>query len=105
MIRTSGTLIANINRQEASATTQPPMSGPTIAAIAPHAVQVPIAALRWCVGNALTMTAKALGARTAPETPCNARAAISTPLSGAIAHSSEKPPKETTPSRNARCSP
>ena len=105
MAVTGSTLIANTQRQEAWSTITPPTSGPTSAAIPPQAVQLPIAAARWPVGNAATMIASALGVRSAPAAPWNARAAISTSIVGASAHATEKTPNPTTPSVKMRRSP
>ena len=48
---TSGTLIRNTALQSESASSSPPTSGPRIPAIAPHAVQVPIAAAPLLLGK------------------------------------------------------
>src|SRR5436305_14575240 len=95
MIR--GTLIAKIHRHDALSTIQPPASGPTIAAIPPHAVHVPIAAPRWRGANVATITASELGTSSAPARPCRARAASRTPIVGAAAQASEKTPNALTP--------
>ena len=58
---TSGTLMTKIQRQEAIASSSPPTSGPSTAEIAPHAVQLPIAAPRSSRGNVFTITASELG--------------------------------------------
>ena len=65
----SGMLIRNIQRQDAIASSSPPASGPSTAAIAPQAVQVPIAAPRSSSANVLTITASELGTSSAPATP------------------------------------
>ena len=76
MASTSGTLRAKTQRHEAASTIAPPASGPTIEAIAPQAVQEPMAAPRCSGGNAVTMIASELGVTRAPAAPCSARAAI-----------------------------
>ena len=43
------------------------------------------------------MIASAAGVSSAPETPCSARAAISTPIVGDAAHSAEPTPNPATP--------
>jgi hypothetical protein len=98
-------LIANTQRQEALSTMTPPSSGPTIAAIPPQAVQVPIAAARSRSGNAATMIASALGVRRAPAAPCSALAAIRASIVGASAHATENTPNRLTPSAKIRRSP
>ena len=84
---------------------QPPRNGPITVAMPDHAVQEPIAPPRSSGGNALTITARALGASSAPKTPCRTRAATSTSMLGASAHSSEATPKPPTPIENTRRSP
>ena len=105
MIATSGRLIRNSQRQEAIARSSPPASGPITLAIAPNAVHVPIAAPRSSSSKVATITASELGVSSAPATPWSARAAISTPIEGASAHSSEAAPKPATPSVKMRRSP
>ena len=61
---------------------RPPASGPTNAAIAPQAVQAPIADPRSAVEKAATMIASELGIINAAAAPCNARAPISTSIVG-----------------------
>ena len=51
------------------------------------------------------MMASADGVSSAPETPCSARAAISTPIVGDAAHSAEPIPNPATPAVNTRRSP
>ena len=51
------------------------------------------------------MMASAAGVSSAPEIPCRARAAISTPMLGAAAHSADPIPKPATPAVNTRRSP
>jgi hypothetical protein len=72
-------------RQETSSTSQPPKTGPTAIAVALSAPQVPMAfALSFPSNDAPTMASDA-GTRSAPPTPCTARAATSCPASGARA--------------------
>ena len=94
-----------IHRHEAWSTMAPPASGPTIVAIPPHAVQVPIAAPRSFGGKAATMIASELGVTSAPAAPCAARAAISQPIDGAAAHATESAPNDATPIANTRRAP
>ena len=102
---TSGTLSAKIHRQEAWSTITPPASGPTIAAIPPHAVQAPIAAPRSFGAKAATMIASELGTMSAAAAPCSARAPINTSIVGASAHATEKTPNAVRPIANTRRSP
>ena len=76
-----------------------------IVAIAPHAVQVPIAPPRSSGGKTAMITASALGVSSAPNAPWSARPAISISIVGASAHSSETAPKPATPIENTRRSP
>ena len=102
---TSGTLTKNTALQLDSASSSPPTSGPRIPAIAPHAVQLPIAAPRSCSEKVLTITASELGTSRAPAHPCTARAATSRAIVGASAHATDATPKPTTPIVNTRRSP
>jgi uncharacterized protein (DUF1499 family) len=70
-----------------------------------HAVQEPIAAPRSPGGKVATITARALGVSSAPNTPCSARPMTSTSMVGATAHSTETMPKPATPSEKIRRSP
>ena len=74
-----------------------PTSGPRIPAIAPHAVQLPIAAPRSSSEKVFTITASELGTSSAPAQPCKARVATNTPMLGASAQATEVTPKPTTP--------
>ncbi len=102
---TSGRLITKIPRHETESTIWPPSTGPARIPIPPHAVHLPIAAPRSSFGNTATMIASAAGVSSALETPCRARAAISTPTVGAAAHSADPTPKPATPATNTRRSP
>ncbi len=102
---TTGTLMAKIQRQEAASTSWPPTTGPSTVPIPPHAVQVPTALPRSSCGKVETITASAAGVSSAPATPCSARAATSTSIVGASAHSSEVAPNAVTPSAKTRRSP
>ncbi len=101
----SGTLITKIHRHEPTDNSSPPASGPSAVAIAPHAVQVPIAAPRSSGPNVLTITASELGTSSAPAIPWSARAATRNPMLGAIAQSTEANPKKPTPIANTLRSP
>ena len=76
-----------------------------IAAIPPQAVHDPIAAPRSSGAKAATMTASDDGVTNAAAAPCRARAAISTPIVGASAQTTESTPNAATPIANTRRSP
>ena len=102
---TSGRLMRKIQRQDASTSSSPPASGPSTPKIAPHAVQLPIAAPRSDAEKVFTITASELGTSSAPAIPCTARAATSGPIDGASAHASDATPKPATPIAKIRRSP
>src|SRR3954470_6729152 len=80
---TTGALRAKIQRHDAWSTIAPPASGPTTAAIPPHAVHERTPAIRSRGANAATMIASELGATRAPAAPWSARAAIRVSIVGA----------------------
>ena len=102
VVRTTGTLTAKISRQDAASISTPPSSGPSTPAIAPKAVQVPIARPRSSSGKTWVMIASVLGVSRAANTPWTARKTHSTAIEGATAHSSEATPKPTTPMKKTR---
>jgi hypothetical protein len=102
---TKGTLMAKIQRHDATSMSHPPASGPMTIAMPPHAVHEPIAAPRSSAGKLATMTASALGVSSAPNTPCSARPATSTSIDGATAQITLTTPKPATPSVKMRRSP
>ena len=102
---TNGTFTAKIHRHDAASISQPPTNGPTTVAMPAHAVQEPIALPRSAGPKAKTITASALGASSAPKTPCRARAATSRSIVGASAHRSDAAPNPATPIANTRRSP
>src|SRR5215213_3275011 len=105
VISTIGTLIAKIQRQDALSTSWPPISGPRTVPIPPHAVHAPTARPRSSGGNVATITASAEGVRSAPNTPCSARATTSSSTVGARAQNTDVTPKPVTPSANTRRAP
>ena len=102
---TNGALIAKIQRHDAESISCPPTSGPTTVAMPDHASQDPTAAPRCAGGNAVTITASALGVSSAPNTPWSTRPATSTSMLGASAHTIDVTPNPRTPSENTRRSP
>ena len=97
--------MAKIQRQDALSTSWPPMSGPSTLPIPAHAVQAPTALPRSSGGKVRTITASAAGVSSAPATPWRARAATSTSIVGARAHSIEVTPNALMPNANTRRSP
>ena len=102
VISTGMTLMAKIHRHEVAWTSAPPPSGPMTVATPVYAVHVPIAAGRSSASNVSMISASVLGTSSAPAIPWIARPAISQPLLGATAHSSENTPNATTPIANTR---
>jgi hypothetical protein len=102
---TSGTLIAKIQRHDASCTSTPPPSGPTTSAMPVHAVHEPIAAPRSDAPNVAVISARLLGTSAAPAIPWMPRATISSSGLGASAHSSDSAPKPARPIMNTRLRP
>ena len=98
-------MIAKIQRHEAASISCPPTSGPTMVAMPDHASQEPTAAPRSAGGKAATMTASALGASSAPKTPCATRPPTITSMLGASAHTSDVAPNPTSPIEKTRRSP
>ena len=103
--RTNGMLIAKIQRHEAASISCPPTSGPTMVAMPDHASQEPTAEPRCAGEKAATITASALGASSAPKTPCATRAPTITSMLGAVAQTSEVAPNPRSPSEKMRRSP
>jgi hypothetical protein len=102
---TNGTLTAKIQRHDAASISCPPTSGPTTVAMPDHAVHEPTAAPRCAGGNAVTITASALGIRSAPKTPCAIRPATRTSMVGAAAQTIDVRPNPSTPTEKTRRSP
>ena len=98
----SGRLMPKIQRQVVTSTIQPPRNGATAPAMPPRPDQAPIARPRSVPLNVAWMMASDPGVSSAPPTPWNARAALSTPIVGATAHSSDATANQTTPTRNTR---
>ncbi len=93
----TGRLIRKTQRQPGPSTSQPPTNGPTAAATPPSPDQAPTAAARSSGWKTDWISASEPGVRSAPPTPCRARAAMSTPAPGAIPHSSDARANHTTP--------
>ena len=102
---TNGALMAKIQRHEAASISCPPTSGPTTVAMPDHASHEPTAGPRCAGGKAATITASALGASSAPNTPCATRPATITSMLGASAHTIDVAPNPTSPIEKTRRSP
>ena len=100
-----GTLTRKIHRQDAYSVSSAPRVGPSAAAAALIALQVPIATCRLPPGNSGSTRASEVGTTRAANAPCSARAAISTPGSGAAPHSALNTAKPARPIRNSRLRP
>lgn len=96
----SGRFSRNTHRHPGPSTSQPPRNGPTAAPMPPNPDHRPTARPRSSRWKEAWMSASEPGVRSAPPTPCNARAAISTPAFGASPHSSEAAANHTTPTTN-----
>jgi hypothetical protein len=81
-----GTLIQKIHCQAMPSVTAPPSSGPPTTESPVKAVKRPRAPPRFSGGNALVSSATASGMTSAAPAPWIARAAMSSPVSGASAH-------------------
>src|SRR6185437_15223736 len=98
----SGRLIRKIQRQPIEPTIQPPRNGPIAPATPPSPDQAPMARGRSSGLNVDWMMASEPGVSSAPPMPCSARAAMSTPMSGATPQISEASANQITPMRNTR---
>jgi len=96
------TLTANTVRHELRSTSVPPTSGPATKAMPVQAVQVPIAFPCAGPSKCEMMSAIELGTKSAPATPCSARAAMRRPASGASAHMIDVAANPTRPAANTR---
>ena len=84
-----GTLIQKIQCQSSPWVTAPPTSGPPATASPLIPPKIPTAAPRRSAGKAAARMVSASGVTAADPSPCTARAAISSPESGATAHAAE----------------
>src|SRR5207245_947016 len=84
-----GITVANARRHEPASTNQPPSIGLTAPTSAVAADHVPMAAPRSARGNAPLRSARLFGTRSAPASPCAARAAMSQRASGAALPATE----------------
>jgi hypothetical protein len=63
---------------------------------------MPTTAPRRCTGNASVIRTRLTGVAIPPPAPCTARAAISHPAPGLIAHAAEARVNSASPARNTR---
>ena len=97
-----GITVANARRHEPASTNQPPSIGLTAPTSAVAADHVPMAAPRSARGNAPLRSARLFGTRSAPASPCAARAAMSQRASGATLPAIEASARPAAPAWNTR---
>jgi hypothetical protein len=98
----TGTLIRKIGRQLPACSSHPPRKGAIAADTPLNPAHVPIARVRSPGAKAASMMARLAGVISAPPTPCPARAAMSHPIPGAAAHSTDATVNQPRPARNTR---
>ena len=98
----TGTLITKIARQLPASSNHPPRKGAIAADTPLNPAHVPIARVRSPGWMLASMIARLAGVISAPPTPCTARAAMSHPILGAAAHSTEARVNQPRPIRNTR---
>jgi hypothetical protein len=92
-----------MGRQPSACSSHPPRNGAIAAEIPLNPAHVPIARGRSPGAKAASMMARLAGVISAPPMPCTARAAMSHPMPGAAAHSTDATVNQPRPARNARC--
>jgi len=98
----TGTLIRKIARQLPASSSHPPRNGAIAAETPLNPAHVPIARVRSAGWKAASMIARLAGVISAPPMPCTARAAMSQPMPGAAAHSTDAAVNQPSPARNTR---
>jgi len=98
----TGTLIRKIARQLPVSRSHPPRKGAIAADTPLNPAHIPIARVRSPGRKAASMIARLAGVISAPPIPCTARAAISQPMPGAAAHSTDATVNQPSPIRNTR---
>src|SRR6185437_582800 len=98
----TGTLIRKIGRQLPACGSHPPRNGAIAAETPLNPAHVPIAWVRSPGAKAASMIARLAGVISAPPIPCTARAAMSQPMLGAAAHSTDARVNQLKPARNTR---
>ena len=95
-------LIRKIARQLPASRSHPPRKGAIAADTPLNPAHVPIARVRSPGRKAASMIARLAGVISAPPIPCTARAAMSQPMPGAAAHSTDATVNQPSPARNTR---
>src|SRR5579859_6327562 len=95
--RPPGALIRKIHRQLPASSSHPPTKGAIAADTPLNPAHVPIARVRSAGWKVASMIAKLAGVISAPPTPCTARAAMSHPIPGAVAHSTDARVNQVSP--------
>ncbi|HEX9516898.1 MAG TPA: hypothetical protein VF940_12060 [Streptosporangiaceae bacterium] len=98
----TGTLIRKIARQLPASSSHPPRNGAIAAETPLNPAHVPIARVRSAGWKVASMIARLAGVISAPPMPCTARAAMSQPMPGAAAHSTDAAVNQPSPARNTR---
>ena len=98
----TGTLIRKINRQLPASSSHPPTKGAIAADTPLKPAQVPIARTRSSGRKVASMIARLAGVISAPPTPWVARAAMSHPIPGETAHSTDARVNQVNPARKTR---
>jgi len=98
----TGTLIRKIGRQPPACSSHPPRNGAIAADTPLNPAHVPIACVRSPGARVASMIARLAGVISAPPTPSTARAAMSHPMPGAAAHSTDAAVNQPRPARNTR---
>ena len=98
----TGTLIRKIDRQLPASSSHPPRKGAIAEDTPLNPAHVPIARVRSPGWKAASMIARLAGVISAPPIPCTARAAMSHPMPGAAAHSTDARVNQPSPARNTR---
>jgi hypothetical protein len=98
----TGTLIRKIHRQLPASSSHPPTKGATAADTPLNPAHVPIACVRSPGRKAASMIARLAGVISAPPMPCSVRAAMSQPMPGVAAHSTDAAVNQPSPARNTR---
>src|SRR5579859_7075040 len=93
----TGTLITKIHRQLPASSSHPPTKGAIAEDTPLNPAHVPIARVRSAGWKVASMIAKLAGVISAPPTPCTARAAMSHPIPGAVAHSTDARVNQVSP--------
>ena len=97
-----GRLSRKIQRHEAAPVSHPPRNGPMAVVTPPSPAHAPMARARSAGWKAADSSARLPGVRSAPPTPWTSRAATSTSMLGAAAHTADAAANQTRPKQNTR---